>query len=162
MLKKIISGGQTGVDQSALDAAIELNFPHGGWCPKGRICETGTIPTRFQLIESSTSEYPERTKLNIQDSDGTLILAPKLPLTPKNGTYMTFELAQELNKPVYLLDLSEKENISDMVEWVVKNRIQVLNVAGPRESNSPGVYARCLKLLSTFLKETLKVTHPNN
>ncbi len=72
MITKIISGGQTGVDRAALDAAIELNIPHGGWCPKGRLAELGqTIPDKYQLQETESSEYSQRTKLNIHDSDGT-------------------------------------------------------------------------------------------
>jgi hypothetical protein len=75
MLTKIISGGQTGADRAALDAAIEYGVPHGGWIPKGRRTEDGRLPDRYILQETSNIGYPQRTKLNILDSDGTLIFS---------------------------------------------------------------------------------------
>ena len=76
MIEKIISGGQTGADQAALDAAIKLGIPHGGWIPKGRLTENGPLPPdKYNLIEMPTDSYPERTKKNIRESDGTLILS---------------------------------------------------------------------------------------
>ena len=75
MIEKIISGGQTGADQGALDAAINLGIPHGGWIPKGRITEDGPLPDRYNLIEMPSASYPDRTRKNIRESDGTLILS---------------------------------------------------------------------------------------
>ncbi len=74
MLKKIISGGQTGADQAALDAAIKLGIPHGGWIPKGRSTENGKLPDKYKLKEMPTKSYPNRTEQNVIDSDGTLII----------------------------------------------------------------------------------------
>jgi hypothetical protein len=73
-LEKIISGGQTGVDRGALDAALEASFPCGGWCPKGRKAEDGPIPARYPLKEMDGPAYRLRTERNVRDSDGTLIL----------------------------------------------------------------------------------------
>jgi predicted Rossmann-fold nucleotide-binding protein len=69
MLTKIISGGQTGADQAALDAAIELGIPHGGWIPKGRLTEAGPLPEKYNLTEMPTKDYLKRTKQNVADSD---------------------------------------------------------------------------------------------
>lgn len=91
MLKKIISGGQTGVDRAALDAAILLKIPHGGWCPKGRLSEVGKIPDKYLLKETESSDYSERTKLNIHDSDGTLIFVPSTPIKVTDGTLLTIQ-----------------------------------------------------------------------
>jgi hypothetical protein len=74
MIKKIISGGQTGADQAALDAAIKWDIPHGGWVPKGRRTESGPLSNRYQLKEMPTDSYPSRTEQNVIDSDGTLII----------------------------------------------------------------------------------------
>ena len=91
-LLKIISGGQTGGDRAALDAAIEMKIPYGGWCPKGRLAELGTtIPTKYILQETTSATFEERTKLNIRDSDGTLILVPETPIKVTDGTILTIE-----------------------------------------------------------------------
>ncbi|MCX7173435.1 MAG: putative molybdenum carrier protein [Proteobacteria bacterium] len=74
IVTKIVSGGQTGVDRAALDWAVQQGIPHGGWCPKGRIAEDGAIDSRYELQETNSAKYPQRTKQNIIDSDGTLIL----------------------------------------------------------------------------------------
>ena len=95
MIEKIVSGGQTGVDRAALDAAINLKIPHGGWCPRGRCAEDGIIPEKYILIcpSAQDSDYPEtniydeRTKLNIRDSDGSLILVPQIPLPTTSYHY---------------------------------------------------------------------------
>ena len=71
-VEKIISGGQTGADRAALDFAILHDIPHGGWCPKGRLAENGVIATRYELQETSTKQYPQRTEKNVQDADGTV------------------------------------------------------------------------------------------
>jgi hypothetical protein len=98
-ITKIISGGQTGVDRAALDVAIELELPCGGWCPRGRLAEDGTVPDRYPLQETRSAEYAERTERNVIDSDGTLIIATR-PLT--GGTALTVELAHRRDKPLLL------------------------------------------------------------
>ena len=154
MIEEIISGGQTGADRAALDTAIKLNIPHVGWCPKGRLAELGTtIPKKYSLKETATSKFSERTELNIQDSDGTLILVPELPLpiTINDGTKLTEQKAKEKNKPLLIVDLSKNEDIDLIVNWIKINDIKVLNIAGPRESLSPGIYQRSLKFLTNLL-----------
>jgi hypothetical protein len=96
MLSKIVSGGQTGVDRGALDAAIAAGLDHGGWCPTGRKAEDGTIPEKYQLSETSSSSYAGRTALNVRDSGGTLVLSKGLI---RGGTRLTIELASRYDRP---------------------------------------------------------------
>ncbi len=102
----LISGGQTGVDQGALEAAMVLHLNHGGWCPKGRKSEDGPIPPRFNLQEHASSKYPPRTKKNIEDSDGTLILGCGPFIAQGPGTTLTERHATSLGKPCLYLDLA--------------------------------------------------------
>ncbi len=146
---KIISGGQTGVDRAALDVAIELDILHGGWCPKGRLAEDGIISGKYQLIETSSSDINERTKLNIRDSDGTLILVPKLPITVTDGTILTIDEVKEKKKPYMMVDLSVSQDHSKILQWMKENNITVLNIAGPRASQVEGIYETSL----VFLKQ---------
>ena len=104
MIKKIISGGQTGADRAALDAAIESGFEHGGWAPKGMKAEDGRIPDKYNLKEMPTSSYPKRTEQNIVDSDGTIIVSHG-PLT--GGSLLTQNLAIDHHKPCKHIDLSQ-------------------------------------------------------
>lgn len=157
MIEKIISGGQTGVDLAALDAATMFQIAHGGSCPKGRINEKGIIPPEYQLIEIigdyklDKENYDARTRLNIEHSDGTLILVPRLPLPSlvKDGTLLTIEEAKRKKKPYLEIDLSKPslKNIELISDWLEKENIHTLNVAGPRESTCPGIYQLTTKLL---------------
>jgi hypothetical protein len=146
VLKKTISGGQTGADSAALDFAIWHEIPHGGWCPKGRLCEKGTIDQRYQLQETSTKNYPQRTEKNVLDSDGTIIftISPKVT----RGSKKTAELAAKHHKPwIHLYrGLYDPERL--VVEFIGKHNIQTLNVAGSRASKEPTVY--------NFVKATLE------
>ena len=136
----IRSGGQTGADRAALDAAIELDLPHCGWCPKGRLAEDGRIANVYNLQETRSSSYPERTKLNVQESDGTAIFS-RLPLSA--GTKLTADLCQRLAKRVIVIEPggSIEEAARQLRQFVQAHRIQVLNVAGPRASTNPSIYA---------------------
>ena len=136
-LEKIISGGQTGVDRAALDAALEQNIPVDGWCPKGRRAEDGPIPDRYPLREAPSDEYAQRTAWNVRDSDGTLIIAPA-PLT--GGTALTQTEADEQGKPVLHVRPSDPVPIPMIRAWAAENDVQVLNVAGPRASEVDGIY----------------------
>lgn len=133
---RIVSGGQTGVDRGALDAAIELQVPHGGWCPRGRLAEDGRIPARYRLRETESRQYHVRTRLNVLDCDATLILC-RGPLS--GGTELTLRLAEQFGKPNLVVDLDADLRPQHVRDWLQKHRVEVLNVAGPRESLNPGI-----------------------
>lgn len=145
---KIISGGQTGVDRAALDAAIVSGISHGGWCPKGRLAELKTIiPLKYQLKETDSDEFSERTKLNIRDADATLVIVAKVPIKVTDGTILTIQEIKRTQQAHLIIDLSQTIKIQDIVAWLNENRIDVLNIAGPRESQSPGIYKESLSFL---------------
>lgn len=133
---KIISGGQTGVDRGALDAAIELEMNHGGWCPQGRTAEDGRIPDQYELRETDSSDYPARTERNVLDGDATLILC-RGPLS--GGTELTLRLAERHRRPRLVVDLDRRVEPAEVRRWLEDNAVEILNVAGPRESQSPGI-----------------------
>ena len=145
---RIVSGGQTGVDQAALSVAIQLDMEHGGWCPRGRLCETGVIPDYFELIEMPTESYAARTRQNVIDSDATLILHSG-QLT--GGTLLTKEITQKLERPLWQIDLAQAVKADLVRRWLQDSRIHTLNVAGPRESSSPGLYQQASKVLNDIL-----------
>lgn len=148
MIEQIVSGGQTGVDRAALDAAMALGIPCGGWCPRGRKAEDGELDARYVLRETPSEGYVERTTWNVRDSDGTLILN-RGPLV--GGTAQTVEDAKRLGKPHLTVDLDRPLPVNIVRGWIADNRIGVLNVAGPRESKAPGIHC----LASDFLRELL-------
>ncbi len=144
MLEKIISGGQTGVDRAALDVAVELGISCGGWCPKGRRAEDGVIPDRYPLTETPWHGYPQRTQWNVRDSDATLVL---IRGQADRGTTLTREFAARRGKPCLVIDLAEKPDAKKVVEWLRMHGIIVLNVAGSRESSSPGIHSEAMRFL---------------
>jgi hypothetical protein len=148
-LERIVSGGQTGVDRAALDVARELLIPRGGWCPRGRRAEDGVIPAGYELQETLSPGYPQRTEWNIRDSDGTLILTCG---RPRGGTALTLRLARKLAKPFLVLDLDGDPGPVELREWVESHHIRVLNVAGPRESGLPGIYSQARLALLGLLR----------
>ena len=152
IISRIISGGQTGVDRAALDVALELGIDCGGWCPKGRRAVDGVIPEKYPLTETATSAYNERTALNVRDSDGTLILSQG-PL--QGGTAYTVEVAKRLSSPCLLVDLEGRFDGKDIAEWIEKEKIRVLNVAGPREEKCPGIHALAAATLRDLLTSSL-------
>jgi hypothetical protein len=148
---QIISGGQTGVDRAALDVAIALGLKAGGWCPRGRRAEDGKIPDRYPLRETGSWRYPVRTRRNVLESDGTLILTRG---EPRAGTALTAVLAERLKKPFFLVDFeAPEEGRESFWLWGRLQTIRVLNVAGPRESETPGIYDQAAR----FLKKLLSV-----
>jgi hypothetical protein len=149
MIEKIVSGGQTGVDRAALDLALELGLPCGGWCPKGRKAEDGTITPRYPLRETPSDDYAQRTEWNVRDSDGTLVLTVG-PLT--EGTAFTFDVAARLKKPCLVVDLARPMQADSVRSWLATHRIKVLNVAGPRESKSPGIHEQARQALRRILE----------
>ncbi|MFZ1643131.1 MAG: putative molybdenum carrier protein [Candidatus Contendobacter sp.] len=146
---KIISGGQTGVDRAALDVGLALNIPVGGWCPQGRRAEDGRIPERYPLLETPERNYQARTRRNIEDADGTLVLNLG---TLDGGTALTARHARQIGKPCLVVALEEGIESAAFRDWLEANRIAVLNVAGPRESQRPGVYAAAIHCLEILLR----------
>ena len=154
-VRRIISGGQTGADRGALDAAIELGIEHGGHCPAGRRAEDGRIPERFRLVETSSSDYAVRTERNVLDADATLLVTRG---SPTGGSALTVALARKHDRPLLLLDLeSEADPVAAVREWVDARIIGCLNVAGPRESGCPGIAQDVRSLLVKALRGDLRV-----
>ncbi len=135
-VQRIVSGGQTGVDRAALDAAMELGIEHGGWCPKGRRSEDGVIPDHNLLTDTESKNYTVRTKKNIQDSDATLIVSGSSELT--GGSLQTREFAVKINKP-YLHVYPGELWCEQIRVFFATNSINILNVAGPRASKAPSI-----------------------
>jgi hypothetical protein len=149
MIKKIISGGQTGVDRAALDAAIKLTIPHGGWIPRGRLTESGPLPHKYRLKETLSSSYSERTEKNVLDGDGTLIIS-RGPLT--GGSEYTREMAVKHNRFWLHIDLSQKtafQAATIINDWILWKEIEILNVAGPRASKDPKIYQDALDIIES-------------
>lgn len=146
---KIVSGGQTGVDQAALDVALELDIVCGGWCPLGRRSEDGVIDARYSLQETPTRDYPQRTEWNVRDSDATLILTHG---KPDGGTALTRRLARAYKKPCKVIDFQKSEFPEVVAAWLVEHGVQTLNVAGPRESSQPGIGAEARDFLKRLIE----------
>lgn len=140
MLSKVVSGGQTGADRAALDWAIKRGIPYGGWCPQGRKAEDGTIDQRYRLVETPSDDYSQRTEWNVRDSDATAVFSILREL--HGGSLLTIKLAEQYNKPViHLCKEDEQSNQAQELRSFIENfRINILNVAGPRASDEPGVY----------------------
>jgi hypothetical protein len=138
MVDKVISGGQTGVDRAALDAALGLGIECGGWCPEQRIAEDGPIDPRYPLTETGSDDPDVRTAWNVRDADATLVLLRGS--TAGSGTALTIRLAGEFMKPSLLINLYRPLEPHDVRAWLRQNRVHTLNIAGPRESQQPGIY----------------------
>lgn len=164
IIKKIISGGQTGVDQAAWDAAIEMNISFGGWVPRGFENERKNIGIEKiyrnlgKLEETVTSNVDERTELNVQHSDGTLIITNGNPIS---GTEKTLEFAKKYAKPYLHIDL-KVTNLplvtNEIISWVKRNNIKNLNVAGSKESEDPTIYDETLHILKSLIISLNKIT----
>jgi hypothetical protein len=148
-IELIVSGGQTGVDRAALDAGLAVGLAIGGWCPRGRWAEDGTIASHYPLREAASDDPAERTRLNVRDSDATLILTLG---EPDAGTQLTIEIARSLDRPLAAFDL-RTTTVADLRAWLAATRPRRLNVAGPRESSAPGIYARARMLLEDVLRD---------
>ena len=149
MIKRIVSGGQTGVDRAALDVAIKLGIAHGGWVPLGRLTESGILPQKYHLKETSSAEYPVRTEKNVVDSDGTLIISHG-PLT--GGSEYTREMAIRHSRPWLHIDLDRTTAFHAATvinNWILRKKIEILNVAGPRASKNPSIYSETLNILES-------------
>lgn len=161
---KIVSGGQTGADRAALDFAIEHDIPHGGWCPRGRLAEDGSIPLHYKLRETSSRKYSERTARNIRDSDATVVFS--IVASPQGGTRLTLALAERLGRPVLHLsrdaisrNASDSVGVSDVAgtaaaqlqAFLDECQPRSLNVAGPRASQESEVAAFVAAVLRSAL-----------
>jgi hypothetical protein len=154
-IEKIRSGGQTGVDRAALDWAIKHNVSHGGWCPKGRLAEDGVIDLKYSLQETPTSDYEQRTEWNVRDSDATAIFSIQPELT--GGSLWTLSCARKYEKPwIHLTKTSStiEEASIQLLEFLQRHNIHVLNVAGPRHSEENEA--------EKFLIEILDQTYQND
>ncbi|MGH6834632.1 MAG: putative molybdenum carrier protein [Methylocella sp.] len=157
---KIVSGGQTGADQVALDVAISLHMPYGGWVPKGALAENfpfapGLLKRYPEMVETETSDPAERTKLNVRDSDVTIILVQSIDQTKLPGTKLTIETANRLGRPYLIQVVGEPQAAVQLSQWLSdRNRekvIDTLNIAGPRNSEAPELYDQAKALLETAL-----------
>jgi hypothetical protein len=152
--QRIVTGGQTGVDRAAWDAALEAGLPIGGWVPRGRRAEDGPIPSHYgPLGETETDAYEERTERNARDSDGTLILFRG---ELAGGSLYTREMAARHRRPHLALDL-DRVSPSEAAElirvWIERHAIRSLNVAGPRASLDPGLYPLARSVLEAVIRE---------
>jgi len=158
---QIVSGGQTGVDRAALDVAIYLEIPHGGWCPRGRKAEDGSISNVYQLTETGSSSYVVRTEKNVIESDGTLILYRN---RMSRGTALTASLTRRHVRPCLAVDIAAMQSsdcdngwigqkVDEIHTWLIQENIKTLNVAGPRESTSRGIAADAHTLLLSAFAE---------
>ncbi len=163
---KIISGGQTGADRGGLDSAMECGIPHGGWCPKGRRAEDGTIPERYNLVESASSNYLDRTEQNVIDSHATLVFSHG---RPTGGSLKTIEFCQKHHRPCLHVDLDSSRDDGAIARsigsWFIGGGLQmagsptpppnpVVNVAGSRESKAPGIQERVGRIMTKLLTGT--------
>ena len=139
------------MDRAALDAALALGLPCGGWCPRGRLAEDGPIDPRYPLRETPSADYPQRTEWNVRDSDGTLVLTRG---RPSGGTGLTISLARGQGRPVLILGLTRDQDPMRITAWAKQAGISILHVAGPRESQQPGIQDEARGLLITALEST--------
>ena len=156
-VKEIVSGGQSGVDRGALDAALAVGLPHRGWCPRGRRAEDGPIPAQYLLRPTKSADYRVRTRRNVVHSDGTLIFCCGLPT---GGTKWTLDWAICCGRPYHLVDFAEsqsdaaaeKKQRQSVTGWMLLQGIQVLNVAGPRASRHRWIAERTRLFMCALLR----------
>lgn len=156
VLRRIVSGGQSGVDRAALDAARAAGLELGGWCPAGRWAEDGPIALIYPLRETATADPTERTRLNIRDSDATLILAPDGDAQGvPDGTALTADQAPRLGRPFLILGFEPAE-IGAAVSWLERHKVGTLNIGGPRESSMPGAYDQARLFIDGLLRQAAR------
>ncbi len=152
MLNRIISGGQTGVDRAALDAALAAGFSCGGWCPKDRWAEDGHIDPRYPLEETESADPAARTRVNVVAAGGTLILCPVALEEIADGTGLAAEVARESGRPLLVVELPAAPAAAR--DWLASRDIAILNIAGPRESTCPGIYRMAFVYVAALLALT--------
>jgi Circularly permutated YpsA SLOG family len=155
---KIVSGGQSGVDRAALDVALELSLEYGGWCPKGgwaedHVIEPGLLPLYPNLKATPLPDVQQRTEWNVRDSDATLILTRGSDLTNFTGTKLTVGIAEKLGRDHLLVNLQNPAGVEEAKTWLKEaGNKRTLNVAGPRESEVPGIYEEARIFLRQLLR----------
>lgn len=149
-IARLVSGGQTGADRAALDWAIAHGIAHGGWCPRGRRAEDGPIDPRYRLEETPSRDYEQRTRWNVRDSDGTLIISRAPGLT--GGSAYTARAAERLGTPCLHVHPGA-DDAKEILEWLEKAGVETLNVAGPRASTDAGAYDYAMQVLESLLCE---------
>ncbi len=148
---RIVSGGQSGVDRGALDAALAADWPCGGWCPARRAAEDGAIPEKYPVVETGAADPAVRTRRNVEDSDGTLILCHG---QLSGGTLLTARTCEAVHRPCLIVDATRcgvPEAVRQVREFLAGYRIRVLNVAGPRESGWPGAWEYARRVIGDLL-----------
>jgi hypothetical protein len=154
-LRRIVSGGQTGVDRGALDAALAVGFECGGWVPGDRMAEDGVIPNRYPMMVLPNGNYRQRTRLNVVDSDGTVIIYSELL---EGGTRLTRNLCALLNRPYILIDAREMPDpnraAAAVLKFIERSRVQTLNVAGPRASGWPAGHVFSFAVLREVIEQS--------
>lgn len=152
-LRKLVSGGQTGADRAALDAALAAGFPCGGWCPEGRMADDGPLAAKYPLDALEGAGYRQRTIANVRDSDGTAIFYFRRPL---GGTELTLSQCLRLRRPYQLIDASlvtPDQAGALLLDFVEEYRTATLNVAGPGERRNPGIHAYVLAAVGRLLRD---------
>ncbi len=152
---KVVSGGQTGVDRGALEAAMESGLETGGWCPRGRLAEDGRIPERYAVLEFDSGRYEARTEQNVIDSGATLVLCRQ---QVSGGTQYTCEMAEHHGRPCLVVDPDAPDSISATRDWLKRTLPDTLNVAGPRESKDAGIQELARKWLIRLFSEKQEKT----
>ena len=164
-VSKIISGGQTGADRGGLDAAIALGIPHGGFCPRSRRAEDGVIPARYELVSLADDHYRARTAENVASADATIIFARSVD-TLEGGSRLTMDLAQCSSKPFAVFGVFAPDVDRSVKRWLARTLVHtqgaVLNVAGNRESVTPGIQAAVRNLLVAALEHVKIVEAPQS
>ena len=156
MIKKIISGGQTGSDRAGLNIAIEFGLKTGGWAPNGYLAEDGKVPELYKLKEYFIPGYPHRTLQNILDSDGTIIFCYG---TPTGGTKLTIKYCRKHDVPYFIVNFKQGIEIPNLASWVIINKIRTLNVAGPRMSTEHNLKINIAHNARKLLKELIRLTN---
>lgn len=160
MIRKFISGGQPGAERAALDVAIKMDIPYGGWIPRGRLTENGILPDGYKLQEMPTTEHSKQVEGNVRDSDGTLILTRG---RPTDYIKLTKDLVGNLNRPCILIDLDQKQSLAaatTLNTWLNDHGIEILHVTGYRTSEDPGIYQDTFNLLESAIYLSLMQRKP--
>ena len=153
----LISGGQTGLDRAAMDAALEAGISLKGYCPKGRMAEDGTIDLKYPLTEIHSDSYNKRTRRNVVLVDSVLIVVKS---TPDAGTALTIRLAKKLQKPLKIVVLEQNNKAEEEILESIKTPCRKILIAGPRESNEAGIYSQTFPLLLQSFRALTKRSRP--